>query len=132
MSAKEILYNKAIEQKMGGFLSGQVGWIVEAMEEYAAEKDKLLSVIKEFHKDFIYIVIDLEHLGSDEWEFAYTIKYLPKEAQNLKRRATSFKEVNSFVHAGGATYSGAWDSYDECLEKAIAHARKIKNTFNTL
>jgi hypothetical protein len=86
-----------------------------------------LEEIKKFHKDFIYIVIDIVHLGSDEWEFCYIIKYLPKEAQELKRRATSFKEVESFSHAGGATYTGAWYDYDECLKAAVEHANKILN-----
>lgn len=36
MTAKEILYKKC-EEKDGCFLSGQVGWIVEAMEEYAKD-----------------------------------------------------------------------------------------------
>jgi hypothetical protein len=84
--------------------------------------------IKEFHKHFIYIIIDIVHLGSDEWEFCYTIKYLPKEAQDLKRRSSSFKEVESFVYSGGATYMGAWDDYDECLKHAVDHANKILNT----
>lgn len=81
--------------------------------------------IKWFHQYFIYIVIDTVHLGSDEWEFCYIIKYLPKEAWDLKRRATSFKEINSFVHSGGATYAGAWEDYDECLTHAIEHATKL-------
>jgi hypothetical protein len=70
-----------------------------------------LDEIKKFHKDFLYIVIDIAHLGSDEWAFCYIIKYLPKEAQNLKRRGTAFKEVESFFE-NGSTYVGAWYDYD--------------------
>lgn len=70
MTAKEILYKKC-EEKGGCFLSGQVGWIVEAMEEYAA-----LSVLVKWHqlkkpdmKDFPTEVGGFEYMNAmDKYE----------------------------------------------------------------
>ena len=45
-TAREILHDKASD-KEGCFLSGQVGWIVEAMEEYAKEYAKSLKMKEE-------------------------------------------------------------------------------------
>ncbi len=81
-------------------------------------------VISWFEKNMIFIFIDLEHLGSDEYGFRYIIKYLPKEHWNLKRRMTSFQEIQSFSD-NIASYSGAWDTRKEALDKAIEEALKL-------
>ena len=82
-----------------------------------------LEIIKQYAtKHHIYISTHLEFLGSDEWEWAYTIQYLPKEHWQEKRRSQFFHTYESFKHWGGATYIGAWSSYDECLKEAINKA----------
>lgn len=79
--------------------------------------------LREVHQ--IHIQVKRECIGSDEWEFSYLIDYLPKDFWNYKRRATHFEYIESFSMSGGATYSGAWSTYEECLEKALFHALKL-------
>lgn len=86
-------------------------------------------VAKELAKHhFIYISIGIETLGSDEWEYAYTIVYLPKEFWDVKRRAPHLVTIRSFAFSGGATYMGAWPDYDMCWDEAIKHANKLLGT----
>lgn len=84
----------------------------------------LLKQLEELAQKDIYIFHTFESLGSDEWEIGYQIKYLPKEAQDLKRRTNSFVTVNSFT-CPGATYSGAWPTITEALEEGIKYANKV-------
>jgi|GEM_PF-5010737 len=77
-----------------------------------------------FDENDIYISAYKEDIGSDEWEFAYDIQYLPKEYENAKRRCSHFETILSFkVH--GATYIGAWRNRDEAEEAAFTKAFEI-------
>jgi hypothetical protein len=82
---------------------------------------QLVDWFRNEHK--IFININKEALGSDEWENSFTIEYLPKEFWNEKRRIQHFITINSFSLTGGATYIGAWDNYyhawDMALEKSF-------------
>lgn len=75
-------------------------------------------------RHFIYILIDIETLGSDEWEYAYIIKYIPKENRSDKKRAASFQYIKSFKDGEGG-YSGAWSEKTECVSEAIKRSLKL-------
>lgn len=80
--------------------------------------------LKELEESFIYVHTYMEGIGSDEWVFGYRIDYLPKTAQNLKRRATSFEKIESLKFSGGATYFGGWDTMEEALIEGIKYAKE--------
>lgn len=63
----------------------------------------------------MYSEINRIPIGSDEWEYGFTIDYLPVEGKNFKRRSGCFKTFYSFTE-NGSTYMGAWKA---CLEKLI-------------
>ena len=77
-----------------------------------------------FEKRYIYISFFKVSTGSDEWEIAYSIEYLPKETWMIKRRALSFERIDSFKD-GLSSYSGAWHTSSEAREAAILEAIKI-------
>jgi hypothetical protein len=79
--------------------------------------------LKELEDQYIYVFADIECTGSDEWDFIYRIKYLPKEAHDLKRRATSFKEITSLQFSGGATYVGGYGTREGALLEGIRYAK---------
>lgn len=76
---------------------------------------------------YIYITVVKQTLGSDEWGFAYEISYLPKEFEDAKRRCPHFINIDSF-HGGGASYAGAWDTYEEALENGLLKALNLIQT----
>lgn len=73
----------------------------------------------------IYISVNPEIIGSDEWEWSYEIQHLPKEHWEAKRRCGHFVYKSSFNESPGGTYWGAWRTYEEALEKALQEALKL-------
>lgn len=82
----------------------------------------VLKWMREVHKIFIYI--ERESIGSDEWVFAFGCEYLPIENWEDKRRAASFVQFYSFM-LGFETYSGGWDTYEEALEKGLQYGMSL-------
>lgn len=83
------------------------------------------SVLQKWLRDpdrLIFVSVDRCTIGSDEWEFGYSIEYLPKEHHNDKRRAGSFKEIKSFQDNYPYSYSGAWHTYEEAMETGLQKA----------
>ena len=72
----------------------------------------------------IFVSVTREAIGSDEWEWSYEIEYLPKEHWGAKRRVGFFKEIKVFSDGYG-TYSGAWNKYEEALEKGLQAGLKL-------
>jgi len=69
----------------------------------------------------IHVHSKVEFIGSDEWEYSYKIKYLPKDKQDVKRRTLEFKTIYSFKE-DGTTYIGAWNTYEKALEEGLLKA----------
>jgi uncharacterized protein YozE (UPF0346 family) len=91
-----------------------------ARNDYAIPSQSLLQKwLREEH--YIYVLIKREEIGSDEWEFAYEIEYLPKEHWEEKRRAPYFEYISLFS-IGFGTYSNAWSTYEEALEAGLLKA----------
>lgn len=84
----------------------------------------MIQQIKKLEEQFIYVMIYREDTGSDEWVFGYQIEYLPKEAQDVKRRATSFVTIKSLKFSGGATYFGGWNTIEEAYTEGIKYAQE--------
>lgn len=80
--------------------------------------------IADLQKEQVYIHSTLAVLGSDEWDFGYVIDYLPEEAYELKRRATSFQRIESFQIHSNNTYTGAWPTVEEALQEAIKYTKE--------
>lgn len=81
--------------------------------------------LREEHE--IYVSAELTPIGSDEWEYSFTIQHLPKDKWAAKRRVSEFKTTSSFKISGGV-YVGAWVTYEEALEAGLYYALKlIKN-----
>ncbi len=68
--------------------------------------------------NLIYLCVDIEFTGTDEWEFAYNINYLPIEKEDEKRRAIHFEHVSSYKEYG-SSYTGAWRTRTEATNQAI-------------
>jgi hypothetical protein len=105
-----------------GIILGSIDNLEDKTTFLAPTQSLLQRWLREMHT--IYITIVKETLGSDEWAFAYEISYLPKEHENEKRRCPHFVNIDSF-RMGYATYSGAWDSYEEALENGLQQALKL-------
>jgi hypothetical protein len=86
----------------------------------------ILSELKELEKHLIFLSVEIEAIGSDEYVFVYRINHLPKEHWEAKRRMQHFKEKNSLQISGGASYMGGYDSYEEAWEQGFTAANKIK------
>jgi len=71
----------------------------------------------------IYVTYTVCELGSDEWEYGYKIKYIPKEFENAKRRCVHFKEMHSFED-NFSTYTGAWRTIQEAYSAAFDYIIK--------
>lgn len=83
--------------------------------DYKAPTQSLLQRwLREQH--MIYISVDPETIGSDEWEWTYKIQHLPKEHREVKRRCGHFVYKSSYNESPGGTYWGAWRTYEEALE----------------
>lgn len=69
-----------------------------------------------------------EIVGSDEWEYAFKIMYIPFDKSNEKRRSAEFIYFDSFK-MGFGTYVGAWhekrDARAACLEMLIQLCGKL-------
>jgi hypothetical protein len=85
---------------------------------------EILQQINKLSDKDIYVLPYREGIGSDEWIFGYRVEYLPKEAQDLKRRATSFVTVDSLKFSGGATYFGGYDTIEQALIEGIKYAQE--------
>lgn len=88
------------------------------------------SVLQKWLRDeerLIFVSVERCCIGSDEWEFGYFIEYLPKENHEDKRRSGSFKEIKSFQDNYPHSYSGAWHTYEEALEKGLQKALTLIN-----
>lgn len=68
----------------------------------------------------IWISVDIVIIGSDEWEYCYSISYLPKEFENTKRRTPYLREEKSFK-VGPGSYVGAWNTPTEAYSAAIEY-----------
>lgn len=77
-----------------------------------------------FDDQYIFISIETEAIGSDEWVYIFKIKYLPTEKQNLKRRTSSFEYKESFKEGPGS-YVGGWNTRKEALTEAFKEAFKL-------
>lgn len=75
-------------------------------------------------KHWIDISIVKVCVGSDEMEYAYEIQYLPKKFHQTKRHVQYLIDIESFK-IGPSSYSGAWFTYEEALEKALQEALKL-------
>ena len=73
-----------------------------------------------YEKHGIWISVDRVIIGSDEWEYCYSISYLPKEFENAKRRSTHLMTKESFKETPGS-YVGAWDTPTEAYSEAIEY-----------
>jgi hypothetical protein len=71
----------------------------------------------------IHVRYTIDILGSDEWEYGYSIWYIPKEFQDYKRRSPHYVEKLSF-QLGYGTYNGAWDTPQEAYLKALDYILK--------
>jgi hypothetical protein len=67
---------------------------------------------------WIHLHIEYECIDSETYEFAFTIKYFPKELEEKKRTCERVKVISSFSPYGG-TYSGAWDKYEDALNAGV-------------
>lgn len=75
--------------------------------------------LREEHE--IYLFIHRHSTGSDEWEFSYSVQYLPKQYHNLKRRSTKFKYIeDTYIEYPGG-YTGCWYTYEEALEAGLKY-----------
>lgn len=86
---------------------------------FAPTQSLLQKWLRENHE--IHVHSKIEFTGTDEWEFSYKIKYLPKDKFEAKRRSPEFKEVYSYVESPSG-YIGAWRTYEEALEIALTKA----------
>lgn len=73
---------------------------------------------------FIYILIDIETTGTDEWVYTYCIVHLPKEFHQAKRRSPHLKTCSSYSEGYG-TYTGGYNTRNEALAAAITEALKL-------
>ena len=71
--------------------------------------------------NLIYVTHYVEGIGSDEWEFIFNIKYIPKSNRTDKKRGASFVEICSFK-CYGVTYSGTYNTRDEAIWAGINFA----------
>jgi len=85
----------------------------------APEQALVLKWLREVHD--IHIVITQESIGSDEYTYVYTFKYLPKEFQEAKRRIVHYVYEESFKMSH-SSYSGGWDTYEEAELMGIKRA----------
>lgn len=76
-----------------------------------------------YEKHEVWIQIQRETIGSDEWVFAFVIDYLPKEFFLNKRRASHFKTIESFI-PGMSSYEGGWKEPNEAYLQAIEYTLK--------
>jgi hypothetical protein len=95
--------------------------VVSELEQYgpyipAPPQTMLQKWLRDEHLIFVSVV--REPIGSDEWEWAYTIEYLPKKHHNEKRRTPFFVTIKSF-HEGPGSYTGAWHDYEQALEEGL-------------
>lgn len=125
--AKEKGFEKP--QQKGYYTHGEAQWILWVDGEnyneqkdflaYAPTQSLLQKWLRENHE--IHVHSKIEFTGTDEWEFSYKIKYLPKDKFEAKRRSPEFKEVYSYIESPSG-YIGAWRTYEEALEKGLQKA----------
>ena len=96
----------------------------EGERYYAPTQSLLQKWLREEHQ--IHVHSKIEFVGTDEWEFSYKIKYLPRDKFEAKRRSHEFKEVYSYVESPSG-YIGAWRTYEEALENGLLEALKSIN-----
>ena len=95
-------------------------------EAYSRPSQSLLQRwLREKHE--IHVHSKIEFVGTDEWEFSYKIKYLPKNKFEVKRRSIEFETIYSFIESPGS-YSGTWRTYEQALEQGLQHALNLIKT----
>lgn len=85
-----------------------------------------LVLLEKWLRDVCYVRMWVEYMciDSETYEYAYEIRYFPKELENEKRVSSQIKIISSFDGFGG-TYSGAWDKYEDALNEGVYKALKI-------
>jgi len=92
-----------------------------------------LVLLEKWLRDVCYVRMWVEYMciDSETYEYAYEIRYFPKELENEKRMSSQIKIISSFDGFGG-TYSGAWDKYEDALNEGVYKALKIVVQNNSL
>ncbi len=72
----------------------------------------------------IHVSIYKEVIGTDEWEFAFRIQYIPHEFREAKRRMPHLKTIESYFEYG-SNYVGAWDKREEAIKEAVKKAMSL-------
>lgn len=130
-----IPYNLAVKLKGLGFNDSCIAyWRTPSKLEYYFNHNSAKGMINDisaplyeqafdwFERFNMYSVIERTSIGSDEWEYSYSINYLPIEFKDYKRRGIHFKWIHSF-REDGTCYEGAWgdknEAREECLKRLI-------------
>ena len=82
------------------------------------------SLLQKWFRDIhnINISIEYESIGSDDYEYCYTIKY---EEGNAKRQCNRIKIIESLQFYPGGYINVAADTYEEVLEFALQKALNL-------
>jgi len=82
----------------------------------------LLTKLKELAAQNIFPYVHFESTGSDEWCYAFTIDWIPKEFENAKRRCPHLETKRSFFAEG--SYVGGWDTVEEAWNNCFEYIAK--------
>ena len=76
------------------------------------------SLLQKWLRDNYDIFVSVQRIptGSDEWEFSYSIEYLPRDKRNVKRRCSEF--MYSYT-------SQKWNDWEDALEEGLKEGLKL-------
>ena len=85
-----------------------------------------LALLQKWLREYcwIHLYLEYEFIDSDSYEYAYAIKYFPVRLENnptKSQRISAFRSLDVY----GATYTGAWPTYEEAFSEGIYRALQL-------